>query len=392
MKFIYTYRSSDGQRHTAEIEAESRDAAFVRVRTELGIKPIKVVATEGESGAGRAANIAVAPRGGVWRLVAVAVLFAVVFGGVVWWMQRPNRESQTANGEPPAASQGQPITVATPQGPVTLSEATPLPRQMIPGDRRKIEEAVAQERDPPVFRFAAERWLARFAEPGRKPPATGGTSVAPDAAKMAAPHAGDSPAAPHAGDSPAAPHAGDSPAGAVALVATDGRDGSPSRPSPADFETALREPIRIASTDFTEVVDLKRIVTGMKREMRAYIAGGGTVEGYLAELEKRQRLEISYRDNAERRLTEMLNGQDAHSPSATGGTPVVPDAAKMAAPHVGGTPVSGQDARSRSGQSPLKAAYAYWLKANAQLQAMGIYPLALPDALRSYQMSLDIEE
>ena len=156
-----------------------------------------------------------------------------------------------------------------------------------------------------------------------------------------------------------------------------------SRPSAADFEAALREPIRIASTDFTEVVDLKRIVTGMKREMRAYLAGGGTVEGYLAELEKRQRLEISYRDNAERRLNDMLNGQDARSPSATGETPV-PDAAKMAAPHAGG-----QDAR---GRDSLKAAYAYWLKANAQLQAMGIYPLALPDALRSYQMSLDIEE
>ena len=39
-----------------------------------------------------------------------------------------------------------------------------------------------------------------------------------------------------------------------------------------------------------------------------------------------------------------------------------------------------------------KDAYAYWLKANAQLQAMGIYPLALPDALRSYQMSFDIDE
>jgi hypothetical protein len=337
MKFTYTYRSSDGQRHTAETAPESRDAAFTRVRTELGIKPIKVVAAEGESGAGRAANVSAAPRGGVWRLVAVAVLFAAVFGGVVWWMRRPNRDSQTANNEPPIASQDQPITVATPQGPVTLSVATPLPRQAIPGDRRKIEEAVAQERDPPMFRFAAERWLARFAEPGR------------------------------------------------AVAATEGA-------KPTDFETALREPIRIASTDFTEVVDLKRIVTGMKREMRAYIAGGGTVEGYLAELEKRQRLEISYRDNAERRLTEMLNGQDAHSPGATGGAPVVPDAAKMAAPHVGGTPVSGQDARSRSGQSPLKAAYAYWLKANAQLQAMGIYPLALPDALRSYQMSLDIEE
>ena len=337
MLFTYTYRSSDGQRHTAEIEAESRDAAFTRVRTELGIKPIKVVAAEGESGAGRAANVSAAPRGGVWRLVAAAVLFAAVFGGVVWWMQRPNREPQTANGEQPAASQDQPITVVTPQGPVTLSVATTLPRQMIPGDRRKIEETVAQERDPPVFRFAAERWLARFAEPGRQLPATGETPVVTDAAKMAAPHT--------------------------------------SRPSLVDFETALREPIRIASTDFTEVVDLKRIITGMKREMRAYLAGGGTVEGYLAELEKRQRLEISYRDNAERRLNDMLNGQDARSPSTTGGTPVVP--------------VSGQDAH---GRDSLKAAYAYWLKANAQLQAMGIYPLALPDALRSYQMSLDIEE
>ena len=237
-------------------------------------------------------------------------------------MRRPNRESQTVNGEQPAASQDQPITVTTPQGPVTVRVATPLPRQAIPGDRRKIEEAVAQERDPPVFHFAAERWLARFAEPGR------------------------------------------------AVAATEG-----TKPTDAEFTACLREPIRIASSDFTEVVDLKRIVTGMKREMRAYIAGGGTVEQYLAELEKRQRLEISYRDNAERRLNDMLNGQDARSPSATGGTPVVP--------------VNGQDAR---GRDSLKAAYAYWLKANAQLQAMGIYPLALPDALRSYQMSLDIEE
>ena len=37
------------------------------------------------------------------------------------------------------------------------------------------------------------------------------------------------------------------------------------------------------------------------------------------------------------------------------------------------------------------AAYSYWLKANAQLQAMGIYPLALPDALRTYQMGLELE-
>ncbi len=319
MKFTYTYRSSDGERHTAEIEAESRDAAFAKIRTELGIKPIKVVAEEGESGAGRAANVSAAPRGGVWRrvaLVAAVVLFVAVLGGVMWWMRSTSNEPQTASHESPAVNDEsqnvgnkQPITVTTPQGPVTLRVATPLPRQAIPGDRRKIEEAVAQERDPPVFCFAAERWLARYAEPGR-------AVAAPEGAKT-----------------------------------TD-----------AEFAACLREPIRIASTDFTEVVDLKRIVTGMKREMQAYLAGGGTVEGYLAELEKRQKLEVSYRERAEQKLKELLSA------------------------------MNGQDARSPSGRDSLKAAYAYWLKANAQLQAMGIYPLALPDALRSYQMSLDIDE
>ena len=48
MLFAYTYRSSDGQRHTAEIEAESRDAVFAKVRAELGIKPIKVTAIGGQ--------------------------------------------------------------------------------------------------------------------------------------------------------------------------------------------------------------------------------------------------------------------------------------------------------------------------------------------------------
>ena len=50
------------------------------------------------------------------------------------------------------------------------------------------------------------------------------------------------------------------------------------------------------------------------------------------------------------------------------------------------------DGGSDEARQPLKEAYDYWLKANAQLQAMGIYPLALPDALRSYQMSLGIDE
>ncbi|MBQ6010558.1 MAG: hypothetical protein IJL17_18655 [Kiritimatiellae bacterium] len=293
MLFTYTYRSSDGQRRTAEIEAESRDAAFERVRAELGIKPIKVVAAVESGGAlGERALPNGRDKRDRW-IWGAAILAAAILAASVgaWWLL-------TGRAARPEAA---PYQVMTPQGAVTVSVATPLPRQTIPGDRRRIEVG----RDT-IFTNTAERLLARFAEPGRT------------------------------------------------VAASEG-----AKPTDAEFAACLREPIRIASTDFTEVVDLKRIVSGMKREMRAYIAGGGTVEQYLAELEKRQRLEISYRENAEKRLAEMLNGQDARSPG---------------------------------GRDSLKAAYAYWLKANAQLQAMGIYPLALPDALRSYQMSLDIEE
>ena len=37
-------------------------------------------------------------------------------------------------------------------------------------------------------------------------------------------------------------------------------------------------------------------------------------------------------------------------------------------------------------------AYGYWLKANAQLQSMGIYPLPLPDVLRGYESTLELDE
>ena len=175
-----------------------------------------------------------------------------------------------------------------------------------------------------MFAHAAERWLARYAEPGRK---------------------------------------------IEGLKIEDLRLGGDEA-----WRSCLREPIRIASSDFTEVVDLKRIVAGMKREMNAYLAGGGTVDGYLAELEKRQRLEISYRERAEQRLKELLN-----EPKDGGRNELRPSRSKAS------------DAGARDAR-PYQAAYAYWLKANAALKSMGIYELPLPDALRAYQMGLDIEE
>lgn len=175
--------------------------------------------------------------------------------------------------------------------PTTL--ASPLARQTIPGNRTRILEAMSG-----AFGTATEKALAQFAEPGRE------FSM---------------------------------PEGQI---------------DETDVKAALSRPLTFSATEFSESIDLKRIVSGMKRELNSYIALGGTWNDYLEELVKRQKLEISYRQTAHQKIHDALNGE--HS-----------DKAK---------------------------AYDYWLKANAQLQSMGIYPLPLPDALRDYQFNLNLDE
>lgn len=97
MKFAYTYRSSDGQRHSAEIEAESRDAAFAKVRNELGVKPIKMTVASGES-----QQDASSPNQrritGKAAILAAGVLVAVAIAGGTWWI------ASTRNGAPEGAA------------------------------------------------------------------------------------------------------------------------------------------------------------------------------------------------------------------------------------------------------------------------------------------------
>ena len=327
MRFTYTYRSSDGQRHSGEIEAESRDAAFGKIRAEMGVKPIKVVAAGGEDGCDGAQpemkrRDAASPRGAARWVAGGVLIAAVIAGGAWWWTARRGAGDATApRGAGDAVSQPEsaPYQVMTPQGVVTVTVATPLPRQMIPGNRQRVGEAAASLAHP------VERLLARFAEPGR---------------------------------------AVDAPTG--------------EKPTEDEFTACLREPVRVASTDFTETVDLKRIVAGMKREMRAYLAGGGTVGQYLAELAKRQRLEISYRENAEQKLTAMLE-------AARQG------AGKTASVQQQGAGVTAS-VQQQGAETALRKAYDYWLKANASLKSMGIYELPLPDALQAYQAGLDLDE
>ena len=51
MKYTYAYKTSDGARHEAAMEAESRDAVFAALRAK-GIKAIKVVAADGSKANG----------------------------------------------------------------------------------------------------------------------------------------------------------------------------------------------------------------------------------------------------------------------------------------------------------------------------------------------------
>jgi len=171
--------------------------------------------------------------------------------------------------------------------------ATPLTRQTIPGNRMRIADAMNS-----AFDTQTEKALAQFAEPGRE----------------------------------------------FYL--------SEAQPSQEDLKKALATPLMFGSSELSETIDLKRIVSGMKRELSGYIAAGGTWDDYLEQLVKRQKLEISYRQSAYLKIHAALDDDK-------------PDKAK---------------------------AYDIWLKANAQLQSMGIYPLPLPDTLRDYQFNLNIDE
>ena len=75
MKYTYAYKTSDGARHEAEIDAESREAVFETLRGR-GIRPIKVVAADGskENGEERV--------GGVRKRVAAAIAGAVLAAGL----------------------------------------------------------------------------------------------------------------------------------------------------------------------------------------------------------------------------------------------------------------------------------------------------------------------
>ena len=258
------------------MDAESREAVFAALRAK-GIRAIKVVAADGSKANGEI-------RGIRKRVLVSSVLSAALAAGVVVYFFALNTIHQSSV-------------------PNHQTAATPLPRQEIHGDRSRID-GVAET----ILSTEAERFLARFAEPGRS------------------------------------------------FVAAEAKC-----PAASEFEAVLDRPLMIAENEYTEYIDLKRMVEWMKQEMRAYLRGGGDVRGYVGDLIKRQQMESDLRTKHEKRIRELLSPIENREPA---------DICRKA----------------------LSDSYDYWLNANAQLQTMGIYPIPRPDALRGYQPDVDTGE
>lgn len=212
MEFKYSYKTSDGVRHEAEINAPSRDKAFAMLR-EQGIRPIRVVVKE-----------PLRTPGGFRRLFIVlasfVVLVSLVVAVVLWWRQTARWDTLSA-----------PYLMTAPQGQMTYATARPR-GQIVDFKTIDLEK---------TFQFSSERRLAAYAQPG--------IDVTSD-------------------------------------IELDKME---------DLPEALERPITIASDDSPSVRELKRMVTGLKDEARAYVRAGHGISAFVEWLMARQRMETDYR-------------------------------------------------------------------------------------------------
>ena len=140
MKYTYAYKTSDGVRHEATMNAASREEVFAELR-KRGIKAIKVVAADGTKANGEV-------RGVRKRVVAVLVAFVSLGVGVVAYF------SGTRSG----GDLG---------GTLEASFQTDQARRQVIGDAAIIEKGIRNGWSD-VFALEGERFLASFAIPGVK--------------------------------------------------------------------------------------------------------------------------------------------------------------------------------------------------------------------------------
>ncbi|MBR3922560.1 MAG: hypothetical protein IKJ45_05570 [Kiritimatiellae bacterium] len=133
MKYTYAYKSSDGSRHEASMDAESREAVFEALRKK-GIRPIKVIAEDGSKANGEI-------RGVRRRVVGVTAVLAAIVAVIATSLY--NR-------------------VSAPPLPEFESGQT---RRQIIGDTAIIDKGIATGWSD-VFPEEGDRFFASFAIPG----------------------------------------------------------------------------------------------------------------------------------------------------------------------------------------------------------------------------------
>ncbi len=135
MKYTYAYKTSDGTRHEAAMEAGSCDEVFEVLRGR-GIRPIKVVAADGSKANGEVRGLR---KRAVFALVALAALVA----GVVAYLGGERTGAATA-----------------------ANSATSAPRHQIYGDPATME-GLERGDFAAVLPRAGDQMLAVFAQPGK---------------------------------------------------------------------------------------------------------------------------------------------------------------------------------------------------------------------------------
>ena len=245
MKYTYAYKTPDGVRHEAAMNASSREEVFSALRAK-GIKAIKVVAADGSKANGEV-------RGLRKRAVAALVALAAAVAGVVAYIggertgaaERANPAKPSPNASPRHQIYGDPAVMeAFERG--DFGDA--LPRD---GDR--LLGVFAQPGRYMCAKGVDPRWLNRMGGTGDgKRTTASGTDVFEAYAKN---------------------------------------------------ELTVEKDIEIADADSREARELKQIVNGMRGEMREYLANGnGTPRSYWRRLNERTTSELQIYERTRREL------------------------------------------------------------------------------------------
>lgn len=139
MKYTYAYKTSDGKRHEASMDATSREAVFETLRKE-GIRPIKVVAADGSKANG---EIPDTKNTKAIAVGAVAVSTLVLLFALYAFFVARNSTSEL---------------------PRFVAEQT---RRQVIGDAAVVDKGIATGWSD-VFPEEGERFFASFAIPGVK--------------------------------------------------------------------------------------------------------------------------------------------------------------------------------------------------------------------------------